>query len=89
MHPPGPCCFVSFRLVQTPQPPSGCHLAAASPPSDHSAVELSRADWLQDAHALARAVKEHERRAGHTLGFVGEEPGDCLAFKYYREVSFG
>jgi len=33
-------------------------------------------------------VKEHERRAGHKLGFVGEEPGDCLAFKYYREVSF-
>lgn len=35
---------------------------------------------------LARSVKEHERRAGHKLGFAGEEPGDCLAFKYYRDV---
>lgn len=41
---------------------------------------------VQDAVLLARAVKEHERRNGAALGFAAEEPGDCLAFKYYRDV---
>lgn len=41
----------------------------------------------QDAVVLARAVKEHERREGEKLGFSGDEPGDCLAFKHYRDVS--
>jgi hypothetical protein len=35
---------------------------------------------------LARAVKEHERRAGHKEGF-SDSPGDCLAFKFFRDVS--
>ena len=39
----------------------------------------------QDAVALARAVREHERREGAKRGF-SEAPGDCLAFKYYRDV---
>ena len=41
---------------------------------------------MQEARQLARSVKEHERRQGHTLGFDRSEPGDCLAFKYYRDV---
>jgi hypothetical protein len=40
---------------------------------------------LQDAVLLARAVKEHERREGVKAGF-SEAPGDCLAFKYFRDV---
>ena len=34
---------------------------------------------------LARAMKDHERRIGGDLGF-SDAPGDCLAFKYYRDV---
>lgn len=37
---------------------------------------------------LARAVKDHERRDGTKEGFSGT-PGDCLAYKYYRDVSKG
>lgn len=40
---------------------------------------------MQDAALLARAVREHERREGAKRGF-SEAPGDCLAFKYYRDV---
>jgi len=40
---------------------------------------------LQEASVLARAVKEHERRKGDTQGFTAH-PGDCLAFKHYRDV---
>jgi hypothetical protein len=38
----------------------------------------------RDAALLARAVREHERREGAKRGF-SEAPGDCLAFKYYRD----
>ena len=41
---------------------------------------------VQEATVLSRAVKEHERRRGQKEGFSGA-PGDCLAFKYYRDVS--
>ena len=34
---------------------------------------------------LARAMKEHERRKGAREGF-SESPGDCLAFKHYRDA---
>ena len=34
---------------------------------------------------LSRSVKEHERRAGHKEGFSAQ-PGDCLAYKHYRDV---
>lgn len=34
---------------------------------------------------LARAVKEQERRKGEREGF-SDSPGDCLAFKYYRDA---
>jgi len=34
---------------------------------------------------LSRAVKEHERRRGEKEGFSAAT-GDCLAFKYYRDV---
>ena len=35
---------------------------------------------------LERAVKEQERREGHKEGF-STSPADCLAYKYYRDVS--
>ena len=41
---------------------------------------------LQEATTLSRAVKEHGRRRGQKEGF-SIAPGDCLAFKYYRDVS--
>lgn len=41
--------------------------------------------FAQEATMLARSVKEHERRKGLKEGFSGA-PGDCLAFKYYRDV---
>lgn len=34
---------------------------------------------------LARAVKEQERRKGEKEGFSAA-PGDCLAYKHYRDV---
>lgn len=34
---------------------------------------------------LARSIKEHARRGGDALGF-SIDSGDCLAFKYYRDV---
>ena len=39
----------------------------------------------QEATVLARSVKEHERRAGQKEGFSAH-PGDCLAYKHYRDV---
>lgn len=41
---------------------------------------------LQESAILERAVKEQERREGDKEGFTNS-PGDCLAFKYYRDVS--
>lgn len=40
----------------------------------------------QEATTLSRAVREHGRRMGEKEGF-SIAPGDCLAFKYYRDVS--
>lgn len=40
---------------------------------------------VQQARTLARALKDQERREGDKLGFSAK-PGDCLAFKYYRDV---
>jgi len=34
---------------------------------------------------LAKAVKEQERRKGEKEGFSAA-PGDCLAYKHYRDV---
>lgn len=34
---------------------------------------------------LSRAVKDHERRGAWKEGFTNH-PGDCLAYKYYRDV---
>lgn len=39
----------------------------------------------QQARTLARALKDQERREGDKLGFSAK-PGDCLAFKYYRDA---
>ena len=39
----------------------------------------------QGAAVLARAVKEQERRKGERDGF-SSAPGDCLAYKHYRDV---
>lgn len=41
---------------------------------------------LQSARVLARAIKEWVRREGDKQGF-SNAPADCLAFKYYRDVS--
>ena len=40
---------------------------------------------VQEATVLSRSAKEHERRKGEKEGF-SKAPGDCLAFKYYRDV---
>ena len=34
---------------------------------------------------MARAVREQERRGGAKEGF-STAPGDCLAYKHYRDV---
>eukprot|EP00803_Ostreobium_quekettii_P001885 evm.model.scf_145EXC.4 EVM.evm.TU.scf_145EXC.4 scf_145EXC:60741-67612(+) len=39
----------------------------------------------RESMELARAIKEHERRNGFEEGF-SEAAGDCLAFKYFRNV---
>jgi hypothetical protein len=41
---------------------------------------------VQEAQTLARAVKDHERRGGAQEGF-STAPGDCLAYKLFRDVS--
>ena len=40
----------------------------------------------REASILARSMKEHERRTGGKDGFT-DSPGDCLAYKHYRDVS--
>jgi len=50
------------------------------------ARRLSRcAGGAQEAAVLAKAVKEQERRKGEKEGFSAA-PGDCLAYKHYRDV---
>ena len=41
----------------------------------------------QACEVLARSMKEWERRPSERRGF-SDGPGDCLAFKYMRDVSF-
>lgn len=41
--------------------------------------------FVQLARVLAKAMKDFGRRLGAELGF-SDAPGDCLAFKYYRDV---
>lgn len=41
---------------------------------------------VQMATLVSRSVKEQQRRKGENEGF-SEAPGDCLAYKYYRDVS--
>ncbi|KAK9807048.1 hypothetical protein WJX72_012001 [[Myrmecia] bisecta] len=40
---------------------------------------------IEECQQLARAIKDHERRQGSKEGFTAS-PGDCLAFKFYREA---
>ena len=40
---------------------------------------------LQQCEILARAMKEWDRRPGERAGFT-DSPGDCMAFKYLRDV---
>jgi hypothetical protein len=40
----------------------------------------------QECEVLARAMKEWERRETERHGF-SDQPGDCMAFKYLRDVS--
>jgi hypothetical protein len=67
---------IRHLLVPPPAPPE-CVQAV------HNIAAL--AFPLQEATVLSRAVKEHERRGGDKEGF-SEAPGDCLAYKYYRDV---
>ena len=46
----------------------------------------ARTRCSQESQVLARSVKDHERRVGTKEGF-SNEMGDCLAYKYYRDVS--
>lgn len=46
----------------------------------------SPAPASQNARVLARAIKEWVRREGDKQGF-SDAPADCLAFKFYRDVS--
>jgi len=39
----------------------------------------------QDSAVLARSIKEHERKRSGYQSF-SEDPGDCLAFKYWRDA---
>jgi hypothetical protein len=41
---------------------------------------------VQACEVLARAMKEWDRRRGERTGF-DSSPGDCMAFKYLRDVS--
>ena len=41
---------------------------------------------LQGAVLLARAMKDYERRGGLKEGF-SSAPADCVAYKFYRDVS--
>ena len=41
---------------------------------------------MQECDVLARSMKEWERRPSERSGF-SDHPGDCLAFKYLRDVS--
>eukprot|EP00884_Botryococcus_braunii_P023077 jgi/Botrbrau1/9453/Bobra.0252s0074.1 len=38
-----------------------------------------------EATTLSRAIKDHERRNAWKEGFT-DHPGDCLAYKYYRDA---
>jgi len=59
-------------------------LAAENRPNPATYIAEKQLDQRM-ALTLARSIKEHERRAGETLGF-SLDSGDCLAFKYYRDA---
>ncbi len=52
----------------------------------HSPKKPVIAAETQASEVLARAMKEWERRPGERQGF-SDGPGDCMAFKYLRDVS--
>ena len=68
---------VSFVLVCRPS-------IASSPPRVGSACAESSA-IVQETNVLSRAIREHARRQGQHEGF-STSPGDCLAYKYFRDV---
>ena len=41
---------------------------------------------VQESVILSRAIREHARRQGQDEGF-SSSPGDCMAYKHYRDVS--
>lgn len=62
-------------------------LCCATPGSMHHVPSFcSFGFYPQACEVLARAMKEWERRPTERVGFT-ESPADCLAFKYFRDVS--
>ncbi|BDA49792.1 Rubisco accumulation factor 1, chloroplastic [Coccomyxa sp. Obi] len=61
-----------MRLLSTNRPPTAAYIAdnELDPPM---------------ATLVARSVKEQQRRKGENEGF-SDAPGDCLAYKYYRDA---
>lgn len=54
-----------------------------SPPP--ALTDRARARCAQECDVLARAMKEWDRRPSERSGF-NDGPGDCMAFKYLRDV---
>lgn len=68
-----PDCLMELRFLDRSRRVEGArYIADNQLPPDESLV-------------LARAIKEHSRRAESAVGFSGAA-GDCLAFKYYRDA---
>lgn len=54
-------------------------------PGDCTAAVIQRTRRLQECDVLSRAIRDHMRRDGKKEGF-SLTPGDCLAYKYFRDV---
>ena len=71
---------LTAALTDADSTPAGVriHLAAHTECNTRSCA-------VQEVSVLARAAKEQERRQGDKEGFTSS-PGDCLAYKYHRDV---
>ncbi len=52
---------------------------------DGASINVFMHVCVQMATLLSKSVKEQLRRKGENEGF-SQAPGDCLAYKYYRDV---
>jgi hypothetical protein len=69
----GPDCLIELRYLDTDRRVEGARYIAQQ--------QLGESDSV----ILARAIKEHERRADSNEGFT-LSAADCLAFKYFRDA---